>query len=47
MTEREREMLVEEAASAWRPSSSTAISRSLTFWILPVTVMGNVSTNCQ
>ena len=34
------------AGWAWlSPSSSTAMSRSLNFWILPVTVVGNSSTN--
>src|SRR5207248_9985574 len=30
-----------------RPSSSTAVSRILNFWTLPVTVIGNASTNFQ
>ena len=32
-------------AAAWRPSSSTAISRMRNFWILPVTVMENSSAS--
>jgi hypothetical protein len=30
-----------------RPSSATEVSRILNFWTLPVTVMGNSSTNRQ
>ena len=35
------------AAAACSPSSSTAASRILYFWTLPVTVMGKASTNFQ
>src|SRR5438105_227703 len=38
---------VTTAAAASRPSSATATSRILNFWILPVTVIGNASTNFQ
>ena len=38
---------VRTPAALDRPSSSTATSRILNFWILPVTVIGNASTNFQ
>jgi hypothetical protein len=34
-------------AAASSPSSAIAVSRILNFWILPVTVIGNASTNFQ
>src|SRR6185503_20534534 len=34
-------------AAACSPSSATATSRILNFWTLPVTVVGNSSTNFQ
>src|SRR5205823_2680870 len=38
---------VATAAAFSRPSSSTAVSRILNFWTLPVTVIGKPSTNFQ
>ena len=34
-------------AASWSPNSSMLISRILNFWILPVTVIGKLSTNFQ
>ena len=40
---RQQFQAVRTAAAAWSPSSSTAISRILYFWTLPLIVIGHIS----